>query len=157
MKLHILRHAKTDDHSISGSDIDRELLPEGVEQSVALRSYFNSITDIETVWCSDAKRTRQTAEIILDGIHPDPDFELDLYLASKQALLQKIWSSNLSGDLLIIGHNFGISDLASYLTNERIELATADYVCIEFDCESWQEISVGTGTIVDHYRPRASS
>ena len=157
MKLHILRHAKTNDFSDTSKDIDRKLLPEGIKQATNLRSYFSKIQDIETTWCSEARRTRQTCEIVLSETHPKPVFHLDLYLASKQTILQKLWTFQSKGDLLIIGHNFGISDLINYFTEENIELETGEYVCIEFNCSSWTETSMGTGTILDRYRPHVSS
>lgn len=157
MKLHILRHAETDTYSESGADIDRKLLPKGIEQASDMRSYFEGIEGIQTIWCSEAYRTRQTAEIVLSENHPKPEYYLDLHLAPKQMILQMLWNFNSSGDLLIIGHNFGISDLVRYFSEENIELRTAEYVCIEFDSDSWAESSMGTGAIVDRYRPKVSS
>jgi len=157
MKLHIIRHAKTDSYSSTGKDIDRPLLPEGIKQANELREYFNTVNEIETIWCSEARRTKQTAEIVLNDTHPAPEYEHDLYLASKQTMLQLLWNFKSAGDLLIIGHNFGISDLTHYLTGEYVQLETAEYVCIEFNCDSWTETSMGTGTIVDRYHPKAFS
>lgn len=157
MKLHILRHAKTDNYSSTGKDINRKLLPEGIEQANALRSYFDKIEGVKTVWCSEAERTRQTAEIVLNDTYPKPNFNLELYLASKQILLQNLWKFESSEDLLIIGHNFGISDLINYFVDDYHKLDTAEYVCIEFSCNTWTETSMGAGTIVDRYRPKVFS
>ena len=157
MKLHILRHAQTDDFSETRKDIDRKLLPEGIQQATAMRNYLDKIKGIETIWCSEASRARQTAEIALSDSHPKPTYYLDLYLASKQSLLHKLWHFDSDKDLLLIGHNFGISDLINYFTDASIQLRTAEYVCIEFDCNSWTESSMGMGTILDQYRPKVSS
>ncbi|MFT6982678.1 MAG: phosphohistidine phosphatase [Crocinitomicaceae bacterium] len=157
MKLHILRHAKTEYSSPSGHDIDRRLQPRGMKQASMLRDYFESLTSIEEIWCSDAQRTRQTSEIVLQAIHPKPSYQVDLYLASKQDILQKIWNSDSNKELLIIGHNFGISDLVSYFTEHRIELRTGEYICLEFHSDSWAETSMGTAIVLDQYRPKVSS
>ena len=155
MRLHILRHGKTDPNSPTGKDFDRPLLPKGIKQCEAMRAYLEHL-NVETIWCSSAVRTTMTADLVVHSNQPKPDVHKELYLASKQDLLKRMWSHKGGGDLLIVGHNFGISDLASYFTDERIELRTSEYVCIEFDYESWMETSVGTGTILDQYRPKVS-
>lgn len=156
MRLHILRHAETDSFSATGKDIDRRLLPQGIQQGITLKRYFDGISSIERVWSSSSTRTRQTCELALNDQHPKPIFFDDLYLSSMQALLQKIWRFSSGSELLIIGHNFGISDLANYFTDSSLELMTGEYVCIEFACETWEETSKGTGIIVDRYRPTVS-
>lgn len=157
MKLHILRHAKTEYSSPSGHDIDRSLHPRGIQQAYMLRDFFESLTSIDEIWCSDAQRTRQTSEIVLQEMHPKPSYHIELYLASKQDILQEIWSFDLSKELLIIGHNFGLSDLVSYFTEDRIELRTGEYICLEFNSDSWAETSMGTAIVFDQYRPKVSS
>ena len=117
--LYLLRHAKTNQESPTGSDFDRELLPKGIHQLKELNRYFeqyplNKQTDC---WVSSAKRTRQTYEGIqatLDVL--PPVFFEDLYLVSHTNILNKIWKHTSGNNLLIVGHNFGISDLAGYFT-----------------------------------------
>ena len=157
MKLHILRHAMTEDSSPTGKDFDRRLHAHGVQQATALRGFFENITSLDEIWCSSAQRTRQTSEIVLQGIHPKPHFDTDFYLASKQDILQKLWSFNSNKELLIIGHNFGISDLVNYFTEDTIEMDTAEYICLEFNLDSWTETSMGTAIVLDQYRPKTSS
>ena len=157
MKLHILRHARTEYSSLSGHDFDRRLHAQGIKQATILRDFFESLTSIDEIWCSDAQRTRQTSEIVLQEVHPKPSYHVDLYLASKQDILQKIWNSDSNKELLIIGHNFGISDLVSYFTQDRIDLRTGEYICLEFNSESWTETSKGTAIVLDQYRPSVSS
>ena len=98
MKLHILRHAETADFSDSNKDIDRCLLPMGIKQSIALRAVFSEIEGIGSIWCSEARRARQTAEIVIGESHPKPSYHLDLYLGSLQTILQKIWDCNSGKD-----------------------------------------------------------
>jgi phosphohistidine phosphatase len=155
MRLHILRHGKTNPTSKTGKDFDRELLPKGIKQCEALKAYLNRL-NIATVWCSSAARTTETAALVLNENHPTPKYSDDFYLASKQSILQKIWSQQSSEDVLIIGHNFGISDVATYFTDQPVELRTGEYICIKFDCDSWNETSMGLGIILDRYRPKVS-
>jgi phosphohistidine phosphatase len=154
MNLHLLRHAKTDQHSANGSDFDRSLLPKGTLQAQLMAKHLENLRGIATTWCSSAIRTRETLSKIKKEIElPDTVFLDELYLCSLKDYLDLIWSHKVPGDLFIVGHNFGISELATYLTDEEVELRTCEYVCIHFEVSSWQEISRSNGTIVDRYRP----
>jgi phosphohistidine phosphatase len=159
-QLHLLRHAKTNQISPTGRDFDRELLPKGLEQINDLNRYFSkhSFRQKTDCWVSAAKRTRQT----FDGTKniltiESPIFSDDLYLVSHIELLAKIWETTTENDLLIVGHNFGISDLASYFTEQDIELATGEYIQLTFDCSSWKETSRGMATVSARFRPLKDS
>ena len=157
MKLHLLRHAKTNPQSSTGRDFDRELLPKGIKQSEDLALFFQKEVSVDTVWCSDAARTRKTLSIIQDiNTFQELSYSEELYLCSREVYLNKLWNHDSSEDVLIVGHNFGISDLATYLTDIRIELRTSGYICIEFQADSWQETSRGMGEIIREYRPKVS-
>lgn len=155
MKLHLLRHAKTDQWSVTGRDFDRRLLPKGIAQSNVLGEHLPGM-NVQQVWCSSAVRTRETLSILQHyQSFKDVQYSDGLYLCSREDLLKSLWNHKQSGDVFIIGHNFGISDLATYLTDEHIELRTCEYICIEFaGAKSWAETSGGTGDIRYRYRPK---
>lgn len=152
LRLHLLRHAKTEQFSSSGKDFDRPLMKKGRKQRDDLVRFFEHLEGIEKSYCSSAKRTRETIEPLLHSHLPKPIYRDDLYLCSHKTMLELIWG-NSQGDLLIVGHNFGISDLANYFTEEDLELRTGQYIRIVFDAESWMETSRGTGIIEESYRP----
>lgn len=151
LQLHLLRHAKTEQFSPTGRDFDRYLMKKGLDQREDLKHFFKTISNIEHVWCSSSKRTRETLEPI-EGL-PSATFSDDLYLCSYKTMLQMIWNLKDGGDVLIIGHNFGISDLVNYFCDSDIELRTGQYACITFECDRWSETFRGTGTISQLYRP----
>lgn len=155
MKLHLVRHGKAEISSDSGKDFDRRLAPKGIAQSQLLGKHLlnHGIKDAIIVLCSDAARTRQTLQELKNelGLNNISYFK-DLYLCSKEHLLDLLWSLNHGEDLLLVGHNFGISDLGQYLVDEFIELKTGEYLCIEFEAQNWNETSMGTGTISHRYR-----
>ena len=70
-----------------------------------------------------------------------------MYLGPLSNYLKIIWGIESNEDILIVGHNLGISDLVSYFTEEFIEMQTAEYICIDFELDSWIETSKGLGTI----------
>jgi len=59
-------------------------------------------------------------------------------------------------NLLIIGHNDGISSLASYLTEEYVHLKTCELVVLDFHVDEWAALSAGTATIAHRYRPETN-
>jgi phosphohistidine phosphatase len=157
MKIHLLRHAKTEQLSTSGKDFDRKLKERGVLQSKEMAQFLssNEIHDLET-WCSTARRTRQTLTYLTDTLKPSKlEFMDDLYLCEQETFLKKLWDLNRENDLFIIGHNDGLSDLASYFADEMIHLSTCEYICFSFSADSWAELSRGTGIIVNRFRPQA--
>ena len=154
MKLHLIRHAKASGYSISGNDFDRELSEKGIRQATALGEFLQNEISTCSVSCSNAVRTRQTLSIVGEqNSFSDIKFYNELYLCSKETYLEHLWQFAGNDDLVIVGHNFGISEVASYLTDEFVEMRTCEYVCILFEDMTWSEISKGTGTKINQYRP----
>lgn len=156
MKLHLLRHAKTNQESPTGEDFDRELLPKGVRQAKEMADYLSRLKNLE-VHCSSSMRTQQT----LDWIQKKVDcikiiYSKELYLASHIELLHYINQLNTNNDLLLIGHNNGISTFARYLTNRSISLKTCAYACLEVNIDNWTELSKDQAILLDLFRPDLS-
>ena len=154
MKLHLIRHAKASGYSATGNDFDRELSPKGVRQATDLGHFLKDEIKHCPVSCSNAARTRQTLAIIGEqSSFSEINFFNELYLCSKETYLEHLWQFKGTNDLVIVGHNFGISDVASYLTDELIEMRTSEYVCILFEDMTWSETSKGMGKKINQYRP----
>ena len=155
MKIHLIRHAKTAPSSISGNDFDRRLLTKGIVQANVLASFLKTKTiHPQLSWCSEATRTKETLIILQHSINlGELFFSTELYLCDRETYLKEIWKLKKCKELVIIGHNDGISALASYLCDESINMRTSEYYCIEFATENWNEISMGTGKVIDHFHP----
>lgn len=155
MKLHLIRHAKTDPTSPSGKDFDRKLLPKGIIQSNVLGYHLkeNSFKPY-TTYCSSAIRTKETLSI-LQSILDLGKIQLldDLYLSDRETYLKIIWELKHNKDLCFVGHNDGISEFASYLIDKELTMKTGGYLCIEFTGDSWEEVSRGTGQLINDFRP----
>ncbi len=154
MKLHLLRHAKTNPNSPTGKDFDRALLPRGYEQLQEFKAFYtDNPFQVGRILCSSAVRTRQTMDEIQELFPSVPVSYIDeLYLASSGELLQIINQLQCADDLLVIGHNEGISVLAFELTNDILLLKTAGYVGIEFAFEHSGYISKRTGNTLETFR-----
>jgi phosphohistidine phosphatase len=154
MKLHLLRHAKTNQISPTGKDFDRELLPKAYEQCAELKRYLQDHPVApKHILCSSAVRTRQTLDQIKDLFADVPVTFLDeLYLASAGELLKIINALQSPEDILLIGHNEGISELASELSAGFILLKTCGLVSLEFPFESSAMVSKETGVLMGSFR-----
>ncbi len=156
MKLHLLRHAKTDQNSSTGKDFDRKLLKKGKDQSEEMGKYFKKQNfNPSKIICSTAVRTKETITIIQkeQKINSKIEYVDELYLAEKEKIFSIISNMTENEDLFIIGHNNGLSDLASYLIDDFIDLSTCDFITIQFNINTWQEISKGLGVVIDRYHP----
>ncbi len=155
MKIHLLRHAKTAQESETGRDFDRKLLEKGHRQTQEMQKYLaqNGIR-VEQVFCSSAMRTRQTFSEVCSGLnYGNVSFHEELYLADLQSLLKFLWAQPQTGDVLLVGHNFGISNLRRYFTGLEDEMRTCEYTCLNFDAESLAETSRDSATVSLRYRP----
>jgi phosphohistidine phosphatase len=152
--LHFLRHAKTNQLSPRGRDFDRELLTRGYEQLSEFRAFVGQkALSIDHIYCSAAKRTRQTLAEIAD-LFPNAtiSFHDELYLASASELLSFLTTKNSPQTSLLIGHNEGLSDLATYLTNTDIHLKTCGYLQLSFPFDHSGFISANTGNLLESFR-----
>ena len=153
MKLHLIRHAKTLQAKRDENDFNRHLAEKGIRQAKALSDYLKPKIINSEVWCSEATRTKETLVILQNKCSFEKvEFSKDLYLCSTKTFLEKLWRDDSAEDLIIVGHNFGISDLASYFIDEDIELRTGEYICIDFGKYTRNETSSGLGKLIDRWR-----
>jgi phosphohistidine phosphatase len=159
MKLHLLRHAKTQPVAVTGKDFDRILLPKGRAQAEKLGEYWieHPLGEV-AVFCSSSARTTETAGLVSEVYPLGQITYIDgLYHASLKTLMDFITARKEKQDLLLIGHNEGISDLAAYLLDDFYALQTCGYICIEFEQDSWAEISKGLGRVAAAFRPEVGA
>lgn len=158
--LYILRHAKTNPVSTSGKDFDRELLPKGLQQLAELNKFFETYEFVRPVdtYVSSSKRTRQTFDAIKavmtkTGKLQGAAFSENWYLADVKSLLSGLWNTNSREDVMLVGHNDGLSDMVSYFLEEDVILGTCEFVHLRFPALNWNETSKGLATLIHRYRP----
>ena len=156
MKLYLVRHAKTDPHSITGKDFDRKLLPRGKQQALDLSHFLNEHKiQVEKVLCSSAIRTKETWGYLSDKWTAPIEFTSELYLCNHLKMLQLINNSNCHENLMIIGHNEGISELATYLSGATIHMKTGMLVELSFQVSNWTELTCDSASFTQMYRSSA--
>src|SRR3954463_5061652 len=91
-RLHLLRHAKSVRDETS-DDHKRPLNRRGRDASRRIGENLQlKIGKVDLVLCSSARRTRETAELVLAGLKPVPRilYEDELYLADAKTLLRRL-------------------------------------------------------------------
>ena len=159
-RLLLLRHAKSA-RPAGIADHDRPLAPHG-------RDAMPLVADLMTrerllpdaVLVSTARRTRETFAALNAVLKLAPPIFTDgIYEASEEqlaALVRK--GSPTATSLMIVGHNPGMADLASSLSDTACsdadalvrlgqDFPTAALAVIDFDVSGWDEIEPGHGTL----------
>jgi len=157
LTLNLIRHAKTQQTSPTGKDYDRELLDKGVSQANLLGNYLQTHhISLGKILCSSAVRTQQTKSIICQQLSERCNVEYinELYHAFYNEMLQIIRTYGENEPIVtLIGHNEGISQLASYLSGESIHQRTSEIISMAIPFDSWDYLSQGTAGIIYQYRP----
>lgn len=120
--LHLLRHAK----SSSKEDVDdheRPLNRRGRETARRIGRHLPALLGaLDLVLCSSARRTRETLELALAALSPQPRclIEEELYLADRERLLKRLRRLDArDANVLLVGHNPGVHELAVALADRN--------------------------------------
>lgn len=151
--LYLVRHAKSD-WSIPGrKDFERDLNPRGMLDAPNMgKKLFEMKVMPDLIVSSNAVRAKATAEFISEQIQYNVEnilFREEIYEASLRTMLAVIneLPENIN-NIMLFGHNPGLTYLAEYLTKEDIgDIPTCGVVAIEFNTDHWVEISGGTGKL----------
>lgn len=152
LKLVLYRHAKTEDQSALGDDMSRALTRRGKNDAHIMAQRLAMVFKPQLILVSPAVRTMQTYEILIqtNGWEPIPvKKEPELYMPSLETLLQCIFSlpPNLHS-VLILGHNFALTDAINLLTNTRLDnLPTAGFALINTQVPSGSILNKHTGIL----------
>jgi phosphohistidine phosphatase len=109
---------------------------------------------------SPALRTLQTARLVAHELGYPSEFlqrEADLYLATPDEILKVIArQDNAFNDILVCGHNPGLTDLVNQLTGARIDnVPTCGLAVIESTIRDWHDLRNGGILVSFDYPKRA--
>jgi phosphohistidine phosphatase len=120
--LHLLRHAKSSTKE-DVEDHERPLSRRGRKTARRIgRNLSARLGAVDLVLCSSARRTRETLDFVLDEFSPRPrtSIEDELYLASREKLAARLGRLDArDANVLLIGHNPGLHELAVALADEN--------------------------------------
>jgi len=143
--LYLIRHAEAS-LDTSGEDFDRALTEFGEQQAQQLGAQIlEQEIQFDCIITSSAKRAITTAQLIAEAISYSPaDIQTkpQIYNATVEDLLEIVHNFDEKlQNVMIIGHNAGISLLASQLQPDDVVLRTCG--CEILKLPSWKE-----GTVV---------
>ena len=153
LRLILIRHAKSSWDDPFGDDHARVLNKRGRASAEAIGQWLAEQGYVpDTVLCSDAARTQETAERILPTLTPAPDLQLSghIYHAAPDTILDLIKQQSAS-TVAVIGHNPGIGMLANALVKSAPEhrrfndYPTCATTVIDFKVGTWADIKPQTG------------
>jgi phosphohistidine phosphatase len=136
--LILLRHAAAESLGLDGRDFDRELTAAGRAEAEATGRRLAAL-DIrpQLLLSSPARRTRATTDIVARclGLAASAVREdATLYLATLPTLRTAIARTDAAvGCLLLVGHNPGLSELATALDANGDGVALATGACVRLD------------------------
>ena len=120
--LHLLRHAKSSAKE-NVEDHERPLSRRGRKTARRVgKSLSAELGAVDLVLCSSARRTRETLDFVLDqfSLRPRTSIEDELYLASLEKLAARLGRLDACDvNVLLIGHNPGLHELAVALADEN--------------------------------------
>lgn len=145
--LYLMRHAKSSWDFASIADRDRPLNDRGRRDApfMAQQLLAREVPPMDLILASPAVRALSTATLVAREIEYDPtriQVEEQLYDTDRDAYLAVISRVKSSvEELLLVGHNYTITDVANYLSPVHVpEIPTAGIVCLRFDTMSWNRL-----------------
>lgn len=153
-----MRHAQSDDFAQS-SDFERPLSARGQRDAAHMRDWFHAHGyNPQSALVSAAKRTAKTYDLLQLKNCP-AFFSKTLYLAPAATLLTALKKATGSS-VLMIGHNFGISDLANRLRKESSDdpefkaFPPGAIWIADLPIEDWRALTWGAATSVNFASPQ---
>ena len=135
-RLYVIRHAKSSWNNPVLTDFERPLNKRGKQNAPFMgKRLKESEVQPDFFLASPAKRALKTAKTIAKEIDfPKKHIVTDesIYLAGVSTLLTVIRNIDDScHQVILVGHNPGLTELAEYLTNQRFDnIPTCGIVCI---------------------------
>jgi phosphohistidine phosphatase len=168
-RLMLLRHAKTENDAPSGRDRDRRLDDRGRSDAAEIGGWIGRHPPFpDSVLVSPAIRAHQTWEIAwaaMQALVPQPQVEFlpDLYGADPAQLLHTIRAAGSSRQLMLVGHNPGMHELALTLAGSGDDkarkaladnLPTSGLAVFEFAIDDWGDAAFRQGRLLSFVSPK---
>ncbi|MFY0599076.1 MAG: histidine phosphatase family protein [Cyclobacteriaceae bacterium] len=153
-KIFLLRHGEAALPEYGIKDFERPLTARGENKIRALGDQLkNEGTRFDSVFCSSSKRTKETYECLCESMQTNwyVEYKDEIYEAPVRALFEVLVNTEDEiSNLLLIGHNPGISFLSEYLSDEAIiGMSPGQLVKLEFGFGSWSELSKGVCSVIN--------
>jgi len=160
-RLSLLRHAKSSWKDAGLDDFDRPLNTRGKHDAPMMgRRLLDRGARPSLIVTSPAKRARSTAKIVAKSLNYPQEFlqsEKELYLAGPEQILAVVArQDDQFHDVMVVGHNPGLTELASRLSGHYIDnVPTAGVVCLETEAASWADLAESACSLLYFDYPKA--
>lgn len=156
-KLYIVRHALKELEQLDQDDYDRALSQSGIDDAklMAQRLAEKGIK-ADLIVSSPAKRTKETSEIFAEALNYDKSIMYNevLYMAYVNELIETItYTFDTVDTMILIAHNPSLTALAITLVGLKEKIAMGGIVEVEFDCDSWIDISKENAKLISYDYP----
>ena len=148
--LFVIRHGKSSWEDPQLSDHDRPLLPTGIKKTKRIANYLKEKISVpDLMLSSTAKRAHETAKIIAEKINYPVDYiktSSKLYHAGSDDIYTTLYTlDNAINSVMIFGHNPTFTYFVNHYLDPGIEnLPTSGVVCVEFNCDIWEDVNVSS-------------
>lgn len=162
IELLLIRHAKAVPHAAGIDDFERPLAERGREDAEAMARFVAARAPRpDRLFCSTARRTRETADPLLRAWNLAPDavrYEPSAYGADSERLLELLrYESDGCRVLCLVGHNDGISQLGHRLAGGlEDDLPTFGVAHLQADLPDATGLDDRTCRIVGFHSPKRS-
>lgn len=146
--LYIVRHAKSSWDDPQLRDVDRPLIEKGIKKTGRVSDFLMPKgLKVDLIISSPAVRARETAKLYAPTFAYDPDkiiIDPKIYEHSANSLMEILFElDNTIRSVMLVGHNPGFTDFANRFLDSTIDwLPTSGIVCINFQTDKWEEISI---------------
>ncbi|MEA3639173.1 MAG: histidine phosphatase family protein [Lamprobacter sp.] len=165
-ELLLLRHAKSDWDTDTGSDIERPLAKRGKRDAPRIGEWLYREGLVPSlILSSTAERARETTLRVCKGLDykkRDIKWEPAIYEADLETLLRLLADyEHAPSTVLMVGHNPGLEDLLRYLAEDDLDerkdeklLPTAALARLEMP-DDWCSLEAGSAVLSRVIRPKA--
>ncbi len=146
-ELLLFRHAQAESYSAKARDFDRTLTEHGRAQpEVAAKEILTAGFAPQLVLCSSSARTRETLSLLIEaglGAGAEVVFSESIYECTTRQILTELSAVEETIErILLVGHNPGLSDLATALSHRQVGLNPGDYAWLSFE-HDWSALGSG--------------
>lgn len=159
-RLILLRHAKSSWKDPLLEDFDRPLNKRGQKNAPLMGQRLAMLGERpEVILSSPAKRACETAKMIAAALSYEESairFEPCIYEAGVGTLLELVSClDNAWHDVMLVGHNPGLTELVNALTESKLEnIVTCGVVKLAFETVSWRDIQLHSGRLLFYDYPK---
>ena len=158
--LYIIRHTQKAEEKSGQDDYDRELSPQGIQDAKNMaEKLLEQKISTDLIVASPAKRTKVTAEVFAEVLNYNKSimFNEVLYMAFVNELIETIsYTFDTVDTMLLIGHNPSLTALAITLVDFKEKFKMGGIMKIEFNCNSWIDVSKENARLVSYDYPEKS-